>query len=176
MVFHKHFPKCVVIINCFKIFLDRPTNLLDRAQTYSSYMHHNTLKYLIGITPQGTVSYIRGKTSDKFQTEHSTFLNLIPGETVLVDRGFDIKDSVGLLCSWLQIPNAISIKQTRIIANVQIHVKRVIGNVRKKYFLLSATEPIDFMMSVNNEESTLDKIVYVSGALINICDSVVPFD
>ena len=172
IVLHKHFPKCVVII-----FLDHPTNLLDRAQTYSSYMHHNTLKYLIGMTPQGTVSYIRGRTSDKFLTEHSTFLNnLIPGETVLVDRGFDIKDSVGLLCSWLQIPNAISIEQTRNIANVLIHVEQVIRNVRKNYFLLNATQPIDFMMSVNNEESTLDKIVYVSGALINICDSVVLFD
>ena len=57
MVFRKHFPKCVVIIDCFEIFLERPTNLLARAQTYSAYKHHNTVKYLIGITPQGTVSY-----------------------------------------------------------------------------------------------------------------------
>ena len=54
--FRKHFPSCVVIIDCFEIFLDRPTSLLARAQTYSSYKHHNTVKYLIGITPQGTVN------------------------------------------------------------------------------------------------------------------------
>ena len=58
MVFRKHFPRCVIIIDCFEIFLDRPTNLLARAQTYSSYKHHNTVKYLIGVTPQGTVSFI----------------------------------------------------------------------------------------------------------------------
>ena len=58
MDFTKHFPKCVVVIDCFEIFLERPTNLLARAQTYSSYKHHNTVTYLIGMTPQGTVSYI----------------------------------------------------------------------------------------------------------------------
>ena len=78
MVFRKHYPCCIVIIDCFEIFIDRPTELLARAQTYSQYKHHNTIKYLIGITPQGTVSYISdgwgGRTSDKFITEHSSFL------------------------------------------------------------------------------------------------------
>lgn len=58
MVFRKHFPTCVTIIDCFEVFLDRPTNLLARAQTYSSYKHHNTVKYLISITLQGTVSFV----------------------------------------------------------------------------------------------------------------------
>ena len=58
MVFRTHYPKCVVIIDCFEIFIDRPTNLLAQAQTFSSYMHHHTVKYLIGVTPQRTVSFI----------------------------------------------------------------------------------------------------------------------
>ena len=66
MVFRKHYPTCVVIIDCFEIFIDRPTNLLARAQTFSSYKHHNTVTYLIGVAPQGTVSFIsdgwRGRT------------------------------------------------------------------------------------------------------------------
>ena len=104
MVFHKHYPKCVVIIDCFEIFIDRPTNLLARAQTYSAYKHHHTVKYLIGVTPQGTVSFISdgwgGRTSDKYVTEHSTLLsNLVPGDTILADRGFDIHHPVGLYCS-----------------------------------------------------------------------------
>ena len=37
------------------------------------------MKYLIGITPQGTVSFITngwgGRISDKYITEHSGFLN-----------------------------------------------------------------------------------------------------
>ena len=168
----------VVIIDCFEIFVDRPTDLLARAQTYSQYKHHNTVKYLIVITPQGTVSYISegwgGRMSDKYITEHCSLLsNLVPGDTVLADRGFDISDSVGSYCSTLKIPaftrgkgqlSCIEVKQTRKIANVRIHVERVIGNIRKKFSLLSATQPIDFVTSPDGSKTLLDKIVYVSGS------------
>ena len=54
MQFRRHFgKKCVVIIDCFEVFTDRSSNLLARAQTWSQYKHHNTAKFLIGITPQG---------------------------------------------------------------------------------------------------------------------------
>ena len=132
MDFRLNFPKCVVIIDYFEIFLERPTNLLARAQTYSSYKHHNTVKYLMGVMPQGTVSYVSdgwgGRTGDKYITEHCSFLqNLVPGDTVLADRGFDMADSVGSYCSNLKIPaftkgknqlSGIETEQTRCIANV----------------------------------------------------------
>ena len=189
MEFRKHFPNCVVIIDCFEIFLDRPTNLLARAQTFSQYKHHNTVKYLIGVTPQGTVSFISegwgGRTSDKYLTEQCSFLtHLVPGDLVLADRGFDISDSVGAYCSTLKMPaftkgkkqlSSIEVEQTRKIANVRIHVERVIGNIRQKYSILSCTQPIDFVNS-NDQVTTLDKIVCVTCALVNMCDSVVPFD
>ena len=44
--------KTAVIIDCFEIFIDRPTNLMARAQTFSNYKHHNTVKVLIGISPR----------------------------------------------------------------------------------------------------------------------------
>jgi len=49
--------KVTVVIDCFEVFIEKPTNLLATAQTFSSYKHYNTIKLLIGITPQGTVSY-----------------------------------------------------------------------------------------------------------------------
>ena len=59
MQFGKYFGNtCAVIIDCFEVFIDRPSNLRARAETGSLYKHHNTVKFLIGITPQGTVSYI----------------------------------------------------------------------------------------------------------------------
>ena len=84
---------------------------------------------------------------------HASGKNLVPGDTVLADRGFDISDSVGSYCSTLKIPaftrgksqlSGIEVEETRKIANVHIHVERVIGNIRKKFSLLSATQPIDF--------------------------------
>ena len=44
-----------------------------------------------------------GGVSDKYLTENSGLLNnLLPGDTVLADCGFDIKDSVGLY--WVTLP------------------------------------------------------------------------
>ena len=82
-----------VIIDCFEIFIDRPSYLLARVQTFSNYKHHNTIKFLIGITPQGTISFVSeawgGRTSDTFLTENCGFLsNLIPGDLVMAD--FDL--------------------------------------------------------------------------------------
>lgn len=113
--------------------------------------------------------------------------SLLPGDLILADRGFDIGDSVGLYCSNLELPaftkgkkqlEGVSLEQTRNIANVRIHVERVIGNVWKKYSILNGTQPIDFVTVPNGSTSitTLDKIVFVVCALNNMCDSVVPFD
>ena len=109
MDFRKYCPRCAVTIDCFEIFIERPTNLLARSQTFSSYKHHNTVKYLIGITPQGTVCFISdgwgGRVSDKHLTENSGLLNkLLPGDTILADRGFDIQESIGLCSITVKIP------------------------------------------------------------------------
>ena len=60
--------KTSVIIDCFEKFIDRPSNLLARAKTFSNYKHHNTEKVLIGMTPQGTISYVSEAWGDVLQT------------------------------------------------------------------------------------------------------------
>ena len=64
------------IIDCFELYIEKPLGLLAKSCTWSTYKHYNTAKYLISITPQGTVSFISeageaGRASDKHITEHS---------------------------------------------------------------------------------------------------------
>jgi hypothetical protein len=90
-------------------FIDIQTNLLARAQTFSSYKHHSTVKVLIGITPQGTICFVSeawgGRNSDKFLTENCGLLdNLIPGDLFLVDKGVTVHESVQFHQAKLNIP------------------------------------------------------------------------
>ena len=192
LVFKQNFGNIVaVIIDCFEIFIDRPSSLIARAMTWLNYKHHNTVKYLIGITPQGSVSFISngwgGRVSDKFITEHCKFLNnLLPGDIVLADRGFDITDIVGIHQAKLYIPaftkgkkqlSAKEVEETRKIANVRIHVERVIGLVRRKYVILQSILSIHLLIRKSGQSiAPIDKIVTVCCALTNLSDSIVPFD
>ena len=45
MSFRKFFQKCCVIIDCTEIFIERPTDLLARAQVWSNYKHLSTAKF-----------------------------------------------------------------------------------------------------------------------------------
>ena len=46
--FQKYFKKCILVIDCLEVFIEQLTSLLVRAQTYKK---HNTINFLIGITP-----------------------------------------------------------------------------------------------------------------------------
>ena len=183
-----------IIIDCFEIYIDRPSNLLARAQTYSHYKSHNTVKVLIGITPQGSVCFVSkawgGRTSDKYLTEHCGMRkNLRPGDLVMADRGFTIEENLSLYQAKLAIPaftkgksqlDPVSVEKTRGIANVRIHVERVIGLLRQKYTVLQSILPIDYLLCSDKEGNRccpmVDRLIRVCCALINLCPSVVPFD
>ena len=124
------------------MFCVKPINLLARAQTFSSYKHRNTVKVLIGIIPQGSISFASeawgGRTSNKYLTEKNCGLldKLLPGDMVMADRGFTIHDDVALMHAKRVIPaftkrkdqlDPIEVKGTRGFALVRIHIERVIG-------------------------------------------------
>ena len=96
---------------------------------------HNTAKGLIGIAPNGFVSFISnlygGHISDKKVTELCGIINLLePGDMVMADRGFDIQDILAAKKIKLNIPpfmrgkKQLSLEEefeTRSIASVRIH-------------------------------------------------------
>ena len=175
---------------------------MARERRAKNYKHHNAVKFFIGIIPQGVmpISFMSkawgggggggGRVSDKHVTENSGVLRkLLPGDivfSVLADRGFDIADSVGFYHAELYIPaftkgrkqlSAQEVEETRKIANVRIHVERVIGLVRRKYVILQSISPTEMVKAKPGESlAPIDKIARVCCALTNLSESIVPFD
>ena len=56
--FLEKFGQRVVVLDCFELFTKQPSGAINKVYTYSTYKHHQTVKYLIGIAPQGVVTFI----------------------------------------------------------------------------------------------------------------------
>lgn len=135
--FREKYSNAVVIIDCTEIFIERASNLLARSQTWSTYKSHSTFKYLIGVTPQRTISFVSnawgGRVSDKAITQECGILNkLLPGDIVLADQGFTIFDLVEQCQAHAKLPaftkgkiklEAKEVAASRELARVRIHVE-----------------------------------------------------
>ena len=86
--------KVAVIVDCFEVLCHKPKNHRAKAETFSSYKHHNTVKFLIGVTLLGVISFVSkargGRTADKHLTENCGIMKyLLPGDVILLaDMGF----------------------------------------------------------------------------------------
>ena len=96
-------------IDCIEIFIETPRDREVQALTWSDYKKHNTAKVLIGIAPNGTITYLSnvwgGRASDRHITLADGFLDLIePYNVILADRGFTIKEELIKRLANLVIP------------------------------------------------------------------------
>ena len=93
--------------------------------------------------------------SDKHIVQKSGILaNLLPGDIVMADRGFRIDEDVAFYQAKLVIPDftrgkkqlhPLEVENTRKIANVRIHVERVIGLVVRKFRVFDGEIPLEFL-------------------------------
>ncbi|KAE9522602.1 hypothetical protein AGLY_017024, partial [Aphis glycines] len=137
------FNNCRIIIDCteFPTDVTRKSMVIQKS-TYSNYKHYHTLKALIGVAPNGIVTFcsnlFSGSTSDKILTLHSSLLaQLEEGDLVLADKGFLIRDILpnGV---HLNIPPFLNTPQftkeqiclTETIARARIRVERAIHRIK----------------------------------------------
>ena len=125
-----------IILDCTELFIQRPSAMLAQSETWSDYKHHNAWKLLVGVTPNGQVSFLSelwgGRVSDKQITRESGVLDLLEaGDNVMVDRGFDISDIVPegvtvnmppFLAGREQM-TASEVEETMSVASVRIHIE-----------------------------------------------------
>ena len=168
------------IIDCTEVFIERPRNLQLQSMTWSDYKKHNTIKFLVAIAPNASISYVSeawcGRASDrKITVDSELYTRLLErDDIVLADRGFPIRGDFGEIGVALEIPPPSSaieqmtkekVLETKRIANVRIHVERSIGQM-KQYDILSNILPIALV-------PLIDDIIVVCAALSNLKDPLV---
>jgi hypothetical protein len=146
------FTECRLVLDCTEIFtvVSRKSMAVQK-QTYSAYKHHHTFKGLVGVAPNGVVTYVSdlyaGATSDKKIVQDCGVLDkLQTGDLILADKGFLIQDilppGVNLnIPPFLRTPQftPAQVRQTQSIARARIHVER--ASCRIKSFRILSNLP-----------------------------------
>lgn len=138
----KEFPNCRIVLDCTEMFTDKPQKMIQQKSVYSPYKHHVTFKPLIGIAPNGVVTYASrfypGSTSDKRIVEHCGITAKFHiGDCVLADKGFLVKDVLPYGVSF-NVPPFLTtpqftreqVRRTETIARARVHVERAINKVK----------------------------------------------
>ena len=126
------------------MFLETPSSLEVQALLWSEYKHHCTFKFLVVVTPNGTVSWVspcyEGRTTDIYIVQGSGFLDILkPYDTVMADCGFKIKSDLTFHRCCLAISPSASkgnqvtssdIRVTSKVANVKIFVEKTIARMK----------------------------------------------
>lgn len=107
--FKKYCPGVRVILDCTEISVTAPSSLTLQSETFSHYKNRTPLKGLIGVAPNGLVTFFSplytGSISDKEITKISGILPLLEaGDQVMADKGFVIKDLLSGVGAKLIIP------------------------------------------------------------------------
>lgn len=175
LVFRITYSNVEMIINCLEIQITKPFDPIKQAQTWSHCKNCYTVKYLIGCTPNGLVSFISqgygGGISDKALVEQSNLVDILqPNAVVLAARRFKeveaLFNSRGMkLLRPPSIQNGIKqsqaeILQSKVMASL-VHVGRVVRRIRG-FSLLK-------QHSVNSTYVPyLDEIVVIACGLVNL--------
>ncbi|XP_019621910.1 PREDICTED: uncharacterized protein LOC109468106 [Branchiostoma belcheri] len=169
------------IIDCTEFFIETPKNLQAKAETWSNYKHHQTLKCLVSITPTGHFNFVSeawgGRISDKQLTQDSGFLDILErDEVVMADRGFPIAEDVALHHARLLIPpgkrgshqmTQAEVAKTKDIANLRIFVEQAIRRL-KTFRILKYELPISLIPQI-------DDMITVCAALCNLQQPLVKY-
>ncbi|XP_019636876.1 PREDICTED: uncharacterized protein LOC109479363 [Branchiostoma belcheri] len=178
------FPEVYITVDCTELFTEKPSDLDTRKQLYSNYKHHETVKFLIGVSPSMAVIYCSpcygGRASDKYITGASEDLlqSLKPGDSVMADKGFTVECELAELGVKLLVPDfkgvgrsqltSAEVERSNGISKARVHVERIIGRI-KRFHILDG----QLKLSMSN---SLEQIFVVCAYLVNFQTPVVRND
>uniref|UniRef100_A0A8C9T4M6 THAP-type domain-containing protein n=1 Tax=Scleropages formosus TaxID=113540 RepID=A0A8C9T4M6_SCLFO len=168
-------PDCVVVVDCFSVALERH----DEADAVDAPAR--SLKYLIGVAPQGVVTFVSrgapGHASDRELLERCGLLGkLLPGDVVLADRDLDASEAVAARGAQLRVAGCDGGEEDEEKRALRRHVGRVIGMAKKRYAMLNGPVESPFASDRAADMTTFDRVVRVVCALNNLCISAAPLE
>ena len=179
--FKRKFPATRVILDATEIPVQKPSDVVLQSATFSTYKHKNTLKTMIGISPNGLVTYISnaygGCTSDRQIIERSDLCKkdlFNKKDSIMADRGIMVQDLFATKDVHVNTPTMLKgksqlepteVARDRRIASKRIHVERVIG-LAKQYKILSSALPLSKLKYGS-------RIVFICFSLLNFRTSIV---
>jgi len=137
-----------IVIDATEITTANPALMDKQKRMFSNYKHKITSKGLVGISPNGNVTFASklyaGSTSDRNVVIHSGLLNcLVPGDAVMAGKGFNIEDLLPdgvklYIPPFKDAPQFTSdqVQETFGVARARIHVERAINRI-KRFGILS---------------------------------------
>ncbi|XP_055633787.1 uncharacterized protein LOC129774113 [Toxorhynchites rutilus septentrionalis] len=173
--FRPYYTDVIAVLDCTEMPIKKPKCLHCRINAYSHYKGRETAKYLIAVTPGGTICYIShgygGKASDKqIVTAEKLLEKFKIGEAVMTDKGFSIDTECKALGVKLVRPPFLTAPRYQLstmdarvnvsIAASRVHVERAIQRI--KIFEI-----------FNNKLDTrflpiLDDLIYIACGIVNI--------
>ena len=160
--FRVHYPRCRGIIDATEIKVQAPSSMVLNSEMYSSYKGHTTYKGNVVIAPSGEIIHVsalfEGSISDKELVKKSGLFPLLePGDQLMADKGFDIRDILEPIGCEITIPAFLSSKgqfskeelvHSKKIHNVRVHVERAIRRVKEFHFFDNVV-PLTVAGSIN---------------------------
>lgn len=186
------FSGCRITLDCTEVQCAIPNaSMTQQRQTFSAYKQRNTFKGLIGVAPNGVITFVSslypGSTSDKCIVSHCGVLaKMQPGDMILADKGFVMQDLLPPGVS-LNVPPFLKNRRftkkeaqlTTTIARARIHVERAIARLKNhqiltfipKHYRHSATKIFQVCACLVNFQAPILKAVEaIGGAESNECD------
>ncbi|KAL1478940.1 hypothetical protein MTO96_052250 [Rhipicephalus appendiculatus] len=178
--FRMNYPNCRIIVDCSEVRIEKPGKVADRVNCWSNYKSDFTLKFLVGITPSGYITYISdvfgGRSSDTYILANSGLISLLePGDMVMADKGFphvkcdlQSKDVTLVMPPFAKANQQFTkaeMDETYKVASHRIHVERCIQRMKSFSILTERLTP--------ELKCHIDKIVHLCSVLANLQGPVI---
>ncbi|GFV43659.1 uncharacterized protein TNCV_879851 [Trichonephila clavipes] len=144
-----HFKDVRINVDCTELTIQKPSSPKKQQMTFSCYKNANTIKYMIGITPNRAIRFISelyfGSISDKQLFIRSKLMDLLePNDVVIANKGFLIENELASVGCKLQCPAFLRDKiqfdvsemvSSFRLSNVRVTVEKAIDRIKRyKYF------------------------------------------